>query len=62
MIRRDAALVRQNMFGITPEPLDPIAMIFHWLPTYEAFGVVDRMMLSIPVQGLIAPRCALLHG
>lgn len=44
------------MFGITPESFDPIDVVCDSLPTYEAVGVVDRIMFPIPFQGLIAPK------
>ena len=56
MILGDAAVVIQNVFGITPKAFDPIDMIFDFPPAYERFGMVDRMMFPIPFQGLVAPK------
>ncbi len=56
MIFRDASVVIQNVFGITPKAFNPINMILHPAATHECFGMIDRMMFPIPFQGAIPAK------
>lgn len=54
MIFRDAPVMIQNMFGVTPKSFNAINMVLHAATAHEAFWMIDRMMFAIPFQGLIA--------
>lgn len=44
------------MFGVTPKSFNPINMILDTSATDKCLGVIDRMMLPVPFQGLIAAK------
>ncbi len=56
MVFGNAAILIQNMFGVTPEPKNPTNGILGVSATDECLGMSNRMMLPIPFQGLVASK------
>ena len=55
MVPRNPSVVVQNMFSITPKPLDAVNMVLGSFVD-KLFGVINHQMLAKALQGLIAPK------
>lgn len=54
MVLGNPSIVVQNMFGITPEPLDAIDVIL--APMGKGFAVVQAVVFAPALQGIVAPE------
>ena len=57
----DSPIIIQNVFRIIPKPLNPIDMVPDVAATDERPRMIDRLMLPIAFQGLIAKGILVLH-